>query len=541
MMDKEDILSAMLAYNIPTGDQQFENVKRDARKGLAQLRAQNNALGYMDYLEVLPFATNAGSIIQRNVSNAVNKVAYNPSLRYTVNDIINALPEETLNVTLKAGEKATKKSILSRMSTAWVGQKIDAALKASGANMGKRIAVRNLGDSIKKDIKKSFFVSLKEGIEEGQQAYMQKAYESGANDPFDEDYRYGRGLDIRSLADNQGLAFQSVLGYFGLDPTGNPLNGTDELRQQMEAGASTALWFGLGHHATGSLFNDPNSIRGWLQQYKFDKTLMRKVANDYKAQQDDIHSGMFFDALKNGGSIDKIKRSYEGFRALKDDDVISDQDIDDDIALAETVAAVYGETKKKKNSLLDDLNIERDSDEHREFVQQATSTIHDYRNVARLASDSGRKMASVVRNLADRVRTAGEEGSTATDQEKALHELIVKSYEYNKTVREEKVNTLDSEISALESITERSNAQNKDLEAKRKERDKLANMYSLDTYIDTIVGILAAKKQIAVINGLLSQIEHQSDKLKALKDAFGYKINIETLVGMKEHLNAQLR
>jgi hypothetical protein len=78
---------------------------------------------------------------------------------------------------------------------------------------------------------------------------------------------------------------------------------------------------------------------------------------------------MFFDSFKNGGNADKIAKSYEAFKYLKNDEVVSDQDLQDDITLARTAYNVYTETNKKKNKILDDLHITRGSEDHKEYVK----------------------------------------------------------------------------------------------------------------------------------------------------------------------------
>jgi len=70
-------------------------------------------------------------------------------------------------------------------------------------------------------------VALAEGVEEGQQQYIQYNYENGIYDN-EMSSRFSPLIDVRSLIDDQRLVFDAALSYFGLN-FGDPLNGDDEL------------------------------------------------------------------------------------------------------------------------------------------------------------------------------------------------------------------------------------------------------------------------------------------------------------------------
>lgn len=500
-------------------------------------------MGYGDYLEILPFSGYATKYARKAVENVGKKMVFRESLNYTADDLLEA--------TAKAGG-FTKQN---RFGLGWISNKIDNLLLASGSSMAKKVAQRNLIHNIGNNAKKAAFVALKEGVEEGQQAFMTENYTTGKYDSDTSDYDFGRGLDIRSLADDYGLGMQTTLAYFGLDPDRSRLNGSDELRQQMEIGAMTSLWFGLGHHVIGSAFNDPNSIRGWVQQYKYDKNLMRYIANEYEKHQDDVRAGVFFDSLRKGNNIDRIKKSYEAFRALKNDEVVSDDDINDDIKLAETISNLYSRTKNKKDTTLDLLNIERDSDEHREFVKQAASVIHDYENTSSLAAQSGRDLESAVRTLKQKVLDAAdikrdENGIPTNDNaslESKLKDLTKRSYNEYKTGREAKAQSLDERIIVIADEWDEARKSDTELEfvpfeestkehSELKARRDRISIASEDQHTESVLAHLIARKQIEIARGLFSNLQFQKNKLKAIKKMFGYKINIETLSGMNSYL-----
>lgn len=558
-LNEQDLLQLALSYNIQTGDSNFEKIKRDARLGINKLKAQNNALGYMDYIEALPFAGSGGSIMKDYADKVARNMVYKKNLRYTSEDMFDAVS--------KFAENSISSETKRRLAQGFISRKIDNVLKKYGGSIEKQIARRNLINSGLSLGKKAAFVAASEGIEEGQQAFLQDRYGRGVYDESSPDYDYGRGVDLRSLVDNGKLATESVLAYFGLD-FGDPLNGSDSLRQQMEIGSLTSFWFGLLHQGLASVTNNPESLRAYINQYKFDKNLMRYVANNYKAQQDDIHLGMFFDSFKNGGNADKIAKSYEAFKYLKNDEVVSDQDLQDDITLARTAYNVYTETNKKKNKILDDLHITRGSEDHKEYVKQASRVILDFKNVAELANISDHDVTSRLNDIIRNVRQYKEGESQNIENEpliKSFKELIKKTYVSDKIEKNDRISEINKQIddlyakyhkpSASPVLTEQSEiekqraedeAREKEYQDKVKplqtEKEKIENDLNLseEDYADRIITTLYNLKKLRILKGLYSKLNSQSDKLSSIKKAFGYKINIESLYGMKNSIKDQI-
>jgi hypothetical protein len=64
-MDEQKLFKLGLAYNMETGDPAFENAKRNARRGINKLVNANNALAFMDYVDMLPFMSYAGKALNR--------------------------------------------------------------------------------------------------------------------------------------------------------------------------------------------------------------------------------------------------------------------------------------------------------------------------------------------------------------------------------------------------------------------------------------------------------------------------------------------
>lgn len=551
-LNEQDLLQAALSYNIQTGDRAFEKIKRDARKGVNKLKAQNNALSYMDYLEVLPFAGTAGSIIKNSVNDVAKNMVYKKSLKYTADDVLEA--------TEKLAENSISSQAKRKLSQSWVSNKIDNVLSKSGMSIEKQIASRNLLHSLGDYNKKMAIIAATEGIEEGQQAFLQDRYQRGEYDKTTADYDYGRGVDVKSLVDNTKLAFESVLAYYGLD-FGDPLNGDESLKQQMEAGAATSFWFGLGHQVIANAKNDDTSVRNWVSQFKHDKNLMRYVANNYKQQQDDMHVDMFFDSFKNGNNAERIKKSYEAFRYLKNNDTVTDQDIDDDIKLAQIAYGVYKRSNDKKDSLLDELNITRGSEDHKEFVKQACRVIFDFKNVAELAQRSGNNLENSINQIIKNVVENEGDEQDSDGLLKSFNELVARTHtkdvnstndeilkidkrveELNKKYKSPRVldpNRSEEEKKKEEALDKEYNEQYEKLKEQRKQLQDRLELSEKD-YKERIVHALLLQKQRAVLKGLCSKLENQKDKLSTIKKTFGYKLNIESLYGMKNAIQQRI-
>jgi len=64
-MDERRLFKLGIAYNMETGDPAFEEAKRTARHGIGKLVNANNALSFMDYVDMLPFLNYSGSALKR--------------------------------------------------------------------------------------------------------------------------------------------------------------------------------------------------------------------------------------------------------------------------------------------------------------------------------------------------------------------------------------------------------------------------------------------------------------------------------------------
>nr|DAV73905.1 MAG TPA: hypothetical protein [Bacteriophage sp.] len=87
-------------------------------------------------------------------------------------------------------------------------------------------------------------------------------------------------------------------------------------------GDRAAKYIGVNNDNTRSLF----------KQLSNDNVLKQFVASNYAAAQDDAHVGIFFKAIANGKSANRLSESFNKMKQFKGD-LVDDKFIDDDISL----------------------------------------------------------------------------------------------------------------------------------------------------------------------------------------------------------------
>jgi len=63
-LDDIEKIQLALAFNAPSGDETFEDIKLNARKGIAKVVNENNALAFMDYIQAFPFMNYTKSFLR---------------------------------------------------------------------------------------------------------------------------------------------------------------------------------------------------------------------------------------------------------------------------------------------------------------------------------------------------------------------------------------------------------------------------------------------------------------------------------------------
>lgn len=356
-MTELDKLQLVLAYDIPTGDSKFEQLKHDARKGLNKVINDNNTLALMDYWETLPFMDYTGSFL-KNVSKYL----------HTGKGLSNNILESQL---FEAGQKTFQSLADSRVTR--LASKVF-------KNPSRQLQIAHTVNFLKNKANKMIPLMTKEGIEEGQQQLLQTRFGRGEYDDYNRPISM---FDIPSVFQDGKLGIESVLAYLGL-LIGDPDNGDAELRKAMEIGAATGMWFNAGHVLTNALPQDiaerfganSDNTRNLVQQLKNDAVIQQLIGITNGKVEDNQHVSTFYNAFKKAGiTPERLEKSLTDLKYTQSD-LVSQDFIDRDIKQMKKTYDVFSNIDNPE--LFKRLNITNNNAAQETFVQNAVSRIMDY-------------------------------------------------------------------------------------------------------------------------------------------------------------------
>jgi hypothetical protein len=361
--DNQDLLGAVLALNIKTTDPVFNELVKQAHKGVSTLVAKNNALTYTDMLQTALFLNPAKAFSM--VGGATRKMTNELSSSATAKAI-----EE-------AAENSIKKKSIMESAQSWIDKRIDKVATAAGMGLAQKVAARESAKSIARGAGRLGLLAAIEGIEEGQQRYISYRYQTGAYDSNIENDFNSNTFDLKSLVDDSRLAYNAILSYYGLN-FGDPLNGDRELRESMNSGTATGLFFGLGGNLVSSIYNKEVPLRQLVRNYQNDKFLIRTIAENYGRQNSELQASVLFDAFKNGMTGDRAKMLFDDVLKIADPNYASKEDIDNAKTVADIAYGAYVSSMDAKNNVLEKLKITPKSEGHREYIKMAASSYMDF-------------------------------------------------------------------------------------------------------------------------------------------------------------------
>lgn len=397
-LDQLEKVKLALAYNIPTGDANFDKIKVDSRKGLAKLINDNNAMAFEGYLRALPFMDYTRGVI----SKAANNVFSRAPKMYIQDQVL---------------DKATKAA-----ATGVIDNAIDRVAMSKFSNIGDRLKFVHGSKYLAKKFERAFPLATSEALEEGRQQLLISRFGRGEYD----NYSTGESsFYLPSVFDNQFLNADATAAYLGIS-SGDPDNGDAELRRSMEIGAMTGLLFRIPHNIKNLLTpyregstspfssSDKYSLRNTVAQLRNDNVIRSIAANNYQLAQDNDHVGIFFDAFSRAGvnkdrlqtSLDDMKK-YKG-SLLQDG---SDSYIENDKELLN--AAWFAYNNKNLEQSMKDLNISRNSEDHKQLVQAATRVMIDSNNAAKDSEKARNNIDSIINKTVQDYENATQENNPA--------------------------------------------------------------------------------------------------------------------------------
>ncbi len=537
--DNQDLLGAVLALNIKTTDPVFNELVKQAHKGVSTLVAKNNALTYTDMLQTALFLNPAKAFSM--VGGATRKMTNELSSSATAKAI-----EE-------AAENSIKKKSIMESAQSWIDKRIDKVATAAGMGLAQKVAARESAKSIARGAGRLGLLAAIEGIEEGQQRYISYRYQTGAYDSNIENDFNSNTFDLKSLVDDSRLAYNAILSYYGLN-FGDPLNGDRELRESMNSGTATGLFFGLGGNLVSSIYNKEVPLRQLVRNYQNDKFLIRTIAENYGRQNSELQASVLFDAFKNGMTGDRAKMLFDDVLKIADPNYASKEDIDNAKTVADIAYGAYVSSMDAKNNVLEKLKITPKSEGHREYIKMAASSYMDFAEAQDKQKISSKSIEDYINNLIQNL--SNDEWLKDRPQFKAVIERLRGQYndeidtgrndlERKKFTLKNKIRELSNKASQLALSPENENPEQriKEIEDTQSQIEKLISELnglpeefqaknSFEQVRDNFFRIFYLQAQQNVLQNLRNQMIDQVSRMKCLNEAYGTTLNTDHLSGM---------
>ena len=402
-MTPDQIWQLGIALNVQTGDTAFEDAKRDAQKGINKLVNANNALGILDYAQMLPYMSYHADVT-RNIKVFGDKVADN---MYIGNKTLGQRLGTRLSP--EAYRYAKDNPHLLEESVAAVdgyfASKINKASKKFLEKDMPQMALftKHLAQYEGKKIRTLMGTAFSESVEEGVQNLLQSRYAKGAYDDYKKDVSM---FDLNEFVQNPGLALTAVADYFGAG-VWDADNGSEDLRKAMNIGFWSSLIQSRGQHALTNLAGASNeNIRGLARQFYDDKVAVRILADQEKTLQDHTHVDMFYDRFRHGAdwnslftSLNDLKEmldtnrkpgeSNEDYKARMEEansNLVKKEFIEDDIKLMTATWSLFSDESIDKE--FKDKGINKKDEKYRQFLRDGATALMDYHKTLELVKES---------------------------------------------------------------------------------------------------------------------------------------------------------
>lgn len=538
-MTDDELLQAAMIFNVRTLNPNVDKILKDGHKGLSGLIQRNNALGAADFLQQIPFAPRIGS--------ALSKYAIGTSKILPPNRLSGTFSREAEQVYSNLAEQTLAKTAGYNAARGWIDNRIDGLVKKTFKDLGNRVAVRNLITNTANRAKAVGGVALSEGLEEGQQQYIQYNYENGTYDN-EMSSRFSPLIDVRALIDDGRLAFDAALSYFGLN-FGDPLNGDDELRQAMTSGAVTGMFFPMAGATIYNIFSKNAPERSARRQFQNDKFLLRYIGENYNKEQRDLQTDALFMSYNKGANLNQTKQALDMVLRLGDEGVATKEDIDEAKKLADYVYRIQDRITSKNDNTLADLGISLNSDEHRDFVKLATQSAFEYEDVLsknkELTNQIDGALSEMLRivNSPEELDKHPEIKSHLNAVESKYNDIVQKIIKSNTKRRELLQQKLDEvskkqqeELKKENADTYKLNKYTKQAEIYNKALENIKNPDSFDKVRDAIIKTMFLQAQQRQLGRLSQQVFNRRSLIKKLHNRFG-GLNEVGLFGIHKYVS----
>lgn len=496
-MTNMDLVQHALAYDIKTGDGVFEKEKNAARTGLKKVYNDNMALAVKDYLEAMPFLNYSGSFLRSFGKGTINRFA---------------------DQTYQSQARTLFDRTITKLSSAGLN------------NIGNKLAAKHSIEYLTRVGKRLGYIGSMEAIEEGQQELLQSRYQRGAYDDYSQSTS---SLPLASVLEDVHLATDAVAAYMGV-LSGDPDNGSQQLRNAMQIGGITGLMMGGGSlqllsNIVPSEGND--NLRNLMAQIKNDRIMDILIGDHYGTAQDDQHLGIFYDALqKHGVSINRLKNSIDDLKIFKGAQV-TDDFIDRDIELLNNLYYIQEHPTFKKK--LQDKGYVVGSEQHKQATITAARQLTQLRDAAKYIeydnSELDQKKNTIYRKIMNVVNDGiAEAADVETD---LLVEIIYGNYQKYLNERKKKRGEL---VSAYNKLQKNENAQDWQLHKAAEDIDKFdaEHQYSYREYVEQQLNHMYNTRFILNSEQMLEHLSTRRELLNEISKELGIDVSTSRLGAM---------
>lgn len=533
-LDQLEKVKLALAYNIPTGDDNFDKIKVDSRKGLAKLVNDNNAMAFEDYLQALPFMDYTRGVI----SKAANNIFSRATKGYIQDEFL--------------------KKVTDAAATGIIDNAIERVAMSKFSNIGNRLKFIHGSKYLSNKINKLVPFATSEALEEGRQQLLTSRFERGEYDNYTAEQS---SFYLPSILDNQLLNVQATAAYLGINP-GDPDNGDAELRRSMEIGAMTSLLFRIPHNVKNLLApykegsaspfrsSDKYSLRNTIAQLKNDNVIRSVAANNYQLAQDNDHVGIFFDAFSKAGvNVDRLRTSLDDMKKYKGSLLQdgSDSYIENDKELLDAAWSAYN--NKTLDQMMKDLNISRNSDDHKQLVQSATRVMIDSKNAKNDYEKAEQNIHEIINKVIEKYETDTQENyPTLFNIANSIKQKYQQYQESAKFAREQFKNSEKGKKIGQEWINKNENpndyyeddVQRISLDQAIENAMNESDDYRIKTekeFAQSEISDIFGYIEYNVSKQLSKELKNQKKRLQLIANETGTDINTDRLVGMIDYLD----
>lgn len=522
----DDLIKYAIAFNVKTSNPVFNELVKQSHNGINGVIARNNALAYSDLIQTIPFL-NTGGIFKKVGDRA----------KGVISDAAQSVGER---LKLQAAK-------------AWMDKRVNKIADKVGLDIANKIAIKNATKTISSGAKKLGFVAAGEGVEEGQQMYISQQYQQGMYD--DENAAFSNMFDINHVVDNNKLAFESLLSYFGLN-FGDPLNGDEELRRSMESGALTGLFFAGGGQVVQSTFERKNPIApvtDMIRDFKNDKFLIRRMSDNYDKQNRELQASVLFDSYNRGMTQDKVIDTFNQLKGSVDPSYATNDDIEDAKNVAKTTYRAYTKTLDPSDTTLHDLKINPFSEDHKEFVRAYVSAVSGMQDSAKLADNSNREIQDKIDNIIKGLNDP--EYLKQNPQYSAIIDKLKVYYDNGVKARQEEISNIEKQIREQKDLQDgiqddKSLNDDQRFEKLSKIGDKISDLnkqlskavasnqtQDFNTVRDNVFKLMYLQARQSSLTGLQSKLLNQSSRLKQLEKTGKTKLETRGLLGILSNIS----